>query len=1466
MKTRHTLKPVYVCVLLVLSAQAVLANPLNPTVVNGQASFATTGNALTVTNTPGTIINWQGFSIGAREITRFNQQSAASAVLNRVISNNPSSILGALQSNGRVFLVNPNGIVFGAGATVDVAGLVASSLNLSNADFLAGRYNFTQVPGAANISNAGNITAQTGGQIFLIAANVENTGVITAPNGEILLAAGHSVDLVNTSNPNLRVNITAPAGDATNVGQLIASAGSLGLFGTIVRNSGQVSADSATMQGGKIVFKAIQRTEVAGTVTSNGNTGGTIQALGNQVGVMDGATVTANGTQGGGTVLIGGDYQGKNPDVPNAQITYVAPTASISADGGVASPSGGGFGWGNGGKIIVWADDTTRAYGSLSARGGALSGNGGFIETSGKQYLDVAGIRVSTIAMSGTVGNWLLDPTDITIVHGIATGGAAFPGTTFNNGGGLTATLNDFDINTNLASSSITIATSSAALGAGDIKFDASGGAVAINGAGTSLNLQADRDIKFTGGSTTFSGAMGVVLSPTGKITTAADSSVTLDGNLGPTRGYVALVKTWENYGTLSLTNDAALHIEHNYGAGASTFHNMNGGIVNVAAAPSGWAIWSNGCCQNGILINDGTFNVTAGTSFEAAYSQSSTGTLNITNGQFLNLQNAIALSGGINLNATGALNINENHGTAVSLTNLTFSGAGGTLSIKATKTANMSNVSASNAALTVASGGMINVVNGDAVFKTVSLSGGGKIGAMTNGTLGIASGNFSIPNGVTYMGNVAYLAYGGLTVNNSISTNGTLTLVAGWDGTSPLNNPVVANPGSIVGTGVLQTPGTLSVSAYGGINLTGANQVGTFVATNAGSGNIYFNNGGDFNLGTVTNSATSGGITIIGDNSITQTGNLTTSVGAILVTANTNLTMGSATKAQSNGGFISYEATNGSAQLGLLDAGAGSVYVVAGENITDGNGASTNNIKAGVASLVASKADSGPGSIDVDTQVQSLVVDNNYVYSTAGQPNNPVTVRNSGSPVSVSVSSASNTGQLTITNNDTINVVHIDGATNTTLTATGASSDITVAAVGTLLSTGNIVLNAGRDILVTNDYVDAGGTVTATAGRDIRLASSFMPAYILAANGIDLTMQTGGLYIDGTASSSAYVQTTSGNINVATSTGFANGSLSGYGNTGALSAPLGRWLVWAPDPSMVVSGVLVYDFKQYNTAFGGSVLGTGNGFIYTIAPTVTFGLTGTVSKVYDGTNTASLVAGNSLAPVGAIDGDIVNVPVSATGSYDTPNAGAGKTVTASGATAAANGGAAVYGYQYSASGAVGTINPAALSVAANAASKTYDGLAYNGGNGVVYSGLVNGETNAVLGGALAYGGTSQGAISAGSYLIAPSGLTSGNYTISYVDGALTVNPAPATAPVAPQPVLSSLVSMSIPAINIPFNPPVPPVLMQAPTIDEINLLGPTAAGSDNPDDQAAQDAAAAGTVSVTMAEAAPVTPLPVCR
>jgi filamentous hemagglutinin family protein len=135
-------------------APAAQAAPTLPQVVNGQASFNQQGNVFSITNTPGTIINWQSFNIGAGEITRFIQQSSDSAVLNRIVGQDPTKILGALQSNGKVFLINPNGILFGQGSRVDVNGLVASTLNLSDADFLAGKKNF----------QAGVTAAQAGAQ------------------------------------------------------------------------------------------------------------------------------------------------------------------------------------------------------------------------------------------------------------------------------------------------------------------------------------------------------------------------------------------------------------------------------------------------------------------------------------------------------------------------------------------------------------------------------------------------------------------------------------------------------------------------------------------------------------------------------------------------------------------------------------------------------------------------------------------------------------------------------------------------------------------------------------------------------------------------------------------------------------------------------------------------------------------------------------------------------------------------------------------------------------------------------------------------------------------------------------------------------------------------------------------------------------------------------------------------------
>ena len=292
------------------SSNIAFANPYGPQVINGNVSFKTQGNNLTITNSPNSIINWQGFSIGVNELTRFIQQSGNSAILNRVIGQDPSAILGALQSNGRVFLINPNGILFGQGARIDVNGLIASTLNLSNQDFLAGRYNFTAGIRAGSIENQGTITTPMGGQVYLIAPDIKNSGIINSPKGDVILAAGHSVQLVDSANPFIAVTVSAPENSVVNLGQIIADSGRIGIYGGLISQKGLVKADSAVSEGGKIFLKATKAIELADTsvISADGTKGGQIIVKTEENGQISGTLIGRGllSAQGDGSKDSGG--------------------------------------------------------------------------------------------------------------------------------------------------------------------------------------------------------------------------------------------------------------------------------------------------------------------------------------------------------------------------------------------------------------------------------------------------------------------------------------------------------------------------------------------------------------------------------------------------------------------------------------------------------------------------------------------------------------------------------------------------------------------------------------------------------------------------------------------------------------------------------------------------------------------------------------------------------------------------------------------------------------------------------------------------------------------------------------------------------------------------------------------------------------------------------------------------------
>ncbi|HMV53192.1 MAG TPA: filamentous hemagglutinin N-terminal domain-containing protein, partial [Rhodocyclaceae bacterium] len=489
-------------------AMPVWALPTGEQVVVGNVTVSrpTTGNMLIQQSTGSAIVNWNSFSIGGNEVVRINQPGATSVILNRVTGNDPSSIYGQLSANGKVFLVNPSGVLFGEGARVDVGSLVASTLSIGNADFLAGRYTFSG-PGGALV-NRGAITAAQQGTVALLGGSVTNEGTITARMGTVAMGSGRQItlDLAGDGLSQLTVSEAALSALVANGGALVADGGQVlltaraveALASGVINQRGVARAQTLVERNGRIVLDGGDNgtTIVSGTLDTTGNTsgskGGEIQVLGRNVGIVGNATLDASGKAGGGNVLIGGDYQGRNVSVRNAEATFIGRDASLRADA---------IDNGDGGKVIAWGSQVTRAHGMFSAQGGASGGNGGLIETSGK-FLDISGARVSAGASKGIAGEWLLDPIDITIQSGAA-GASANAGATPNFVSSATpSTITDGDIEAALNSgTSVSITTSNAAAVSEFGSITIAAGTVIDKTAGgdATLTLTAERTIQMDG-------------------------------------------------------------------------------------------------------------------------------------------------------------------------------------------------------------------------------------------------------------------------------------------------------------------------------------------------------------------------------------------------------------------------------------------------------------------------------------------------------------------------------------------------------------------------------------------------------------------------------------------------------------------------------------------------------------------------------------------------------------------------------------------------------------------------------------------------------------------------------------------------------------------------------------------------------------------------------------------------------
>ncbi|MEM9212834.1 MAG: filamentous hemagglutinin N-terminal domain-containing protein [Cyanobacteria bacterium P01_F01_bin.150] len=377
--------------------------------------------------------SFEEFNVNTGQRVYFSSPEGIDRILSRVTGNNVSGIDGVLGVDGfaNLFLLNPNGILFGPNASLDVAGsFLATTANGFTFDdgvtFSAVNPDAPPIltmdmpPGlqygtgqSGPVINGGNLAVGANESLTLTGSAVINTGTLTAEGGEVAIASFTEPSAVQLGEKGQIHEITSLADlqtpeqpNAVPIAPSVAEivAGTDIALGLTLADTGEVRV----MESGSVIPVESGNTIVAGTIdaanrNSNG-LGGSVNLIGDRVALVDSAYIDVSGDGGGGVALVGGNYQGQG-DFPPALRTYVGSNAEIRADAVTT---------GDGGRVIVWADQATHFTGDISAQGGSQEGDGGFVEVSGAESLAFGG-EVNTQAVNGQMGSLLLDPANITI-------------------------------------------------------------------------------------------------------------------------------------------------------------------------------------------------------------------------------------------------------------------------------------------------------------------------------------------------------------------------------------------------------------------------------------------------------------------------------------------------------------------------------------------------------------------------------------------------------------------------------------------------------------------------------------------------------------------------------------------------------------------------------------------------------------------------------------------------------------------------------------------------------------------------------------------------------------------------------------------------------------------------------------------------------------------------------------------
>jgi len=1186
---------VALCLEATVSTVEVLAQPINPAADGTGTVVTPNGNQVNITggsfskDGANLFHSFSQFGLDQNEIANFLSNPSIQNILGRVTGGDASIINGLIQvtgGNSNLFLMNPAGIMFGPNARLNVpadfTATTATGIGFGGNWFsAAGANNYAALvatpsafafsvnqPGA--IVNAGQLAVGQGQNLNLLGGTVVNTGTLQAAGGQITIAAVPGGNTLRLSQPghllSLEIQPIATAqGQPQNWTLPIASLPQM-LTGGSGGNATGLTVNSNSqlvLTGSGITIPAETGTAIAsGTVDVSGQTGGRVQVLGDKVGVF-GANINASGINGGGTVLIGGDYQGKGK-VPNADRTSVSSDSVITADSLLN---------GNGGRVIVWADKLTGFFGNISARGGSNSGNGGFVEVSGKENLIFKG-TVDTSAPNGNFGMLLLDPTNIVIQNGLGDGDDIDDDPLSTNSqvsaaDTLPTLLYESELESLSGNTSITLqATNNITInplsdgtlrfqpGSGSITFTA-GGAFSMSPGDTIQTLGRDLEISATGNITTGSldsqpissgkggnislistaGAIdtssGRLVSRSfpgsgGEIVLSAPISITTAG-IDPT-GSV-------NSGNISLTSN-----EINFTGPANSV--LGTGNLLLQPFTSGLNIDIAGDEGTSALDLTATDLAALGNGFKDIPIQ--------TNGSgIITFVNPITFNNPVTIDApSGEIIVN---GAITGTGNASITLNGSTTTLNAGITTAGKPITIGNSVVLRRNIDLDTTSLGTAAGADIKLTGttNGTTASSQDLTLTAGSGNITLDDAV-----------------GSITRLGNLTIASANDVTT--KGITAASLTQTAGTGTTIFNGALSTNTAGGIDLKGNNFAlnGTVRTTNGGA--VTITNNGNLTLGADLNL----------DGAFNQDGLGAVSLAGNITTPNENVSFSGPL---SLNGDVAFNVGTATIRFGRLSVGnnqlnlmAGEIDFIGGPNSVTG----TSTLKLQPATpgqniAIAGSGDSGTGTLDLTADDIAALKDG-FSSITIGREdgsgaiavlndvtfNDPVTIQATAGLGSITSTGATITGlnnaSINLAANQNITAGDITSNSGITLTSeTGAvisgnlsssgataSEDINLTA-NQNITTGNITSNSGITLTSETGAVISGNLNSsgATASEGINLAANqnITTGNITANSGITLTSETGAITSGNLNSSGA---TASEDINLTANQNITTGNI----------------------------------------------------------------------------------------------------------------------------------------------------------------------------------------------------------------------------------------------------------------------------------------------------------------------------------